>query len=709
MDREDPDFDLAALELGQPPLEVAPRRPVTPAESRAPAPPAPDAAPREEGDAPSPAAEVGEAAGAPPPRTPPPPATPADLRGLSASEAAARAGRGLGNVDRSRQRSDREIIRGNLLTYFNIVLGSLIVALFVLAAVEQEVGKFQDALFVGIVVAANVSIGTFQEIRAARTLRQLAALAAPRATVVRDGQPEAVRSDEVVQGDLILLKPGDQVVADGPVIDGAAEIDESLLTGESESVRKTVGDSLLSGSFSAGGHCYYRAAQVGVDAYAMRLTADAQQLVRRATPLQVRFRRMLRLLLIATAVLGAMLLISEGVSEDNFGDAITFTAAAITSIVPDGLLLAMTVAFTVGAVRVGRAGAIVQDIAAVEALNYVDVICLDKTGTITANALTFRQAHWARGGAALQPWLGGFAAAMARENRTAQALAVAMEASSNGARAEERVPFTSARRWSAARLVQGGEQRTFVLGAPETVLPACDNGGELESDLRAATALGLRAVIFAEAPDLPDPDERLDALHAVALLTFADSLRPEITQAFTTMTELGIEPKVISGDNPETVVALLRQLRIRLPGGAIAGPALEALDAEGFARAAQEHSIFGRIAPQQKARIVAALREGGHFVAMVGDGANDVRALREADVAVAMESGAGTARAVSGIVLRNDSFHALVQGTAIAQRVLGRSAQLSKLYITKSFYAYMIIVASICSAWISPSSPAMAA
>ena len=188
-----------------------------------------------------------------------------------------------------------------------------------LAAAEQDVGKFQDALFVGIVVAANVSIGTFQEIRAARTLRQLAALAAPRATVVRDGQPEAVRSDEVVQGDLILLKPGDQVVADGPVIDGAAEIDESLLTGESESVGKTVGDSLLSGSFSAGGHCYYGADRVGVDAYAMRLTADAQQLVRRATPLQVRFRRMLRLLLIATAVLGAMLLISEGVSEDNFG------------------------------------------------------------------------------------------------------------------------------------------------------------------------------------------------------------------------------------------------------------------------------------------------------------------------------------------------------------------------------------------------------
>ena len=710
MRENDPAFDLAALEEGQPPLESPPG----PAVPGAPSPNLPDLQtpllvekPPEVGGREEAAGglltEEGVRGATPPPptiapaapsRTPAPPETAPSLTGLTRAEVAERVTRGLTNVDTTRQRRDRDIIRENVFTYFNTVLGSLIAVLFILAAVEQDVGNFQDGIFVGLVVMANVAVGTYQEIRATHTLRKYVALTAPRTTVIRDGKERTIPSDAVVQGDLVRLRSGDQVAADGRIVWERAEIDESLLTGESASVRKGPGEELLSGSFCTSGGCYYRAERVGNDAYAMRLTADARQLVRRETPLQLRFRRILRVLLIATALLGGLLLISSGVKNSDFGDAIRASTATIVTVVPEGLLLAMTVALAAGAVRLGRAGAVVQDIHAVEALNYVDVVCFDKTGTITANALRLRNVHWAEGGEGLLGWLGAFSVATAEESKTARALAESLARWSNGARASGGVPFSSERRWSAVQLALGSERRTFVLGAPESVLPHCANAESLWPLYETAVANGLRAVVWAEAARLPDPQAGLEGLTAAGLVTLADALRPEITETFGMMAELGMEPKIISGDNPQTVAALVRQLPIRPKGGLISGADLERLDAAGFAQAVEEHSIFGRIAPAQKARIIGALQEQRHFVAMVGDGTNDVRALRAADVAVAMASGSSTARAVSGIILRQDSFHAFIRGTAIARSVLGNSAQLSKLYLTKSFYAFLIIVAT---------------
>ena len=715
-DQDDQEFDLAALEEGQPPLRPRERAPGSAERTESTGPPDTsgarthaDEAPQErtpvvrdtEGaaDAVEPAeagvAEREATASVVEPVRPPVRATPAaDLTGLTSAVAAQRGAEGLANVDSSRPRTNGDIIRENTLTFFNGVLGTLIVMLFIVGAVEQDFGKFQDGIFVGIVVAANVAIGTFQEIRAARTLRELVALTAPRARVVREGRESEVLSHQVVQGDLLHLMRGDQVVADGRVVAGAVEIDESLLTGESASIRKETGDEMLSGSFCTGGHCHYNAERVGMQAYAQRLTGDARERVRRDTPLQIRFRRILRVMLIATSVLGVLLLISSAVADDSLGDAITDTAATITTIVPEGLLLAMTVAFAVGAVRLSRAGAVVQDIGAVEALNYVDVVCLDKTGTITANQLVLDGVHWTREAEQDLPWLGAFTAATQEESPTARALAVKLAESTNGAHPTGNVPFSSDRRWSALELTRSATRRSFVLGAPETVLPHCGNGEELSAAQDEAAAQGLRSVVFAEAEALPDPDGGLTHLRAVALITVSDVLRPEITSAFEKMAELEIEPKIISGDNPQTVTALVRQLNLDLRGGVISGRELDALDDEAFAQAVEENSIFGRIGPQQKARIVTALRDGRHFVAMVGDGANDVRALRAADVAIAMESGTNTARGVAGIILRRDSFQAFVRGAAIAQSVLGNSSQLSKLYITKSFYAYFIIVAT---------------
>lgn len=607
--------------------------------------------------------------------------------GLSSSDAIARAAAGLSNADRSRIRTDGDVVRANLVTFFNVVLGGLIVALL-------AVGEFKDGFFVGIVVVANVAIATLQELKATRTLRELKALTAPKATVVRDGVHRDIPAEDVVQGDLLYLKKGDQVVADGKVAARTAEIDESLLTGESESVRRGPGDELRSGSFCTAGDCYYQAERVGTEAYAVKLTADAREIVRRATPLQLRFKRILRVLLTATGVLAALLMISYNLEERGFAEALKATTATVTTVVPTGLLLGMTVAFAVGAVRVSRSGAIVQDINAVEALNYTDVICLDKTGTITANKMTLREVHWVTGAEREAPWLGAFAAASASESNTAQAIADRVAGTGNGASPAGSVPFNSERRWSAVRLQLGGVQRVFVLGAPETVLPLCDNAGELESAYAAATGLGLRGVVFAEADSLPEPGVAMSRLKPLALLTLGDELRPEVRGAFAMMDQLGIEPKLISGDNPETVRAILSQLGIALKGGIVSGADIEHLDDEAFGAMVERTSVFGRITPALKARIVTALRENGHFVAMCGDGANDVQALRAADVAVAMASGTGMTRAVAGIILLNDSFEALIRGAKEATAVLGNAARLSKLFIAKSLYAYLIIVAT---------------
>ena len=606
--------------------------------------------------------------------------------GLTEAEAARLLEAGEGNLDTTRHRSTWDVVRSNAITFFNVVLLVLIVALFV-------VGEFRDGLFVGAVVFANVVVSTYQELRAVRTLRELVALTAPTALVVRGGEEREIVAEEVVRGDLIHLRQGDQVVADGPVTGRAGEVDESLLTGESDSIRKAPGDELLSGSFCVAGDLYYTAERVGNEAYALKLTGDARQLVRRMTPLQIHLKRLLRVLMGATIVLTVALLISYSVEDRGLAESLKALVATVTTIVPVGLLLGITVAFAVGAVRVSRAGAIVQDIQAVEALNYADVVCLDKTGTLTANRLTVQGVTWAPGVSGVEGWLGAFAAATANESKTASALADRFAGFKNAGVVEAQVPFSSARRWSAVRLVAGPERRTFVLGAPEALIEV-GQANELLAAYESASARGMRGVAFAEVASLPDPEAPLTRLRPLGLITIGDVLRPEVREAFQLMAELGIEPKIISGDNPQTVSALLQQLQIQTAGGAIAGSDLDQLSEEGFAEAVKSHSIFGRISPQQKRAIVESLRDQGRFVAMVGDGANDVHALRAADVAVAMESGTSTARAVAGIVLVRDSFSALIRGAQEATFVLGNSARLSKLFVAKSVYAYLLIFAT---------------
>jgi cation-transporting ATPase E len=607
-------------------------------------------------------------------------------QGLSEAEASQRALAGQANVDSVRQRSDGDVIRKNTLTFFNVMLAALIGALLL-------AGELRDGLFVGAVVIANVLIATLQELSATRRLRELRALAAPRATVVRDGQERLIPAQEVVLGDLLHLLPGDEVVVDGRVTREAAEIDESLLTGEPVPTRRAAGDELKAGSFCAAGDCYYRAERVGTASYAAELAAQARELVVRSSPLMLRFRRLLRVLLTATGILSVVLFIQFNVLDRGFVEALKATTAIVTTVVPVGLLLAMTVVTSVGALRVSQAGAVVQDIDAVEALNYVDVIALDKTGTITSNRLSLEEMVWAADELAWKPWIAAYAHATATDSKTADALDKGLAGAPM--QVGERIPFSSDRRWSAAELRQQSDCRVLLLGSPEAML---QQAGAVTSALLAAyeraRKSGRRGVVFATAPALPEVDRPLGNVQPLALAILCDELRPEAREAFVRMAELGITPKVISGDHAETVSALLARLEVPEASKAVAGSNLADADDATLERAVAEYTVFGRVTPALKGRLVEALKRRGHFVAMVGDGTNDVLGLRAADVPVAMASGTAAARAVSSIVLLEDSFTALIRGTREATFVLGNIARLSKLFIAKSVYTYLLILAT---------------
>ncbi|MEZ4552756.1 MAG: HAD-IC family P-type ATPase [Dehalococcoidia bacterium] len=606
-------------------------------------------------------------------------------RGLSEAEAARRAAAGLANVDPSEQVRDRDVVRRNALTFFNVTLLALILALLV-------VGEIRDGLFVGIVVAANVVVATVEELVATKRLRSLQALTAPGAAVVRGGLTREVAAEEVVQGDLLLLGPGRQVVADGRLVGGSCELDEALLTGESSTVRRGDGEAVRSGSYCVAGTALYEAEGVGANAYAHRLTEQARELVKHETPLTVQFRRLLRVLLTATGVLAGLLFIQFNVQDRGFAESLKATTATVTTVVPVGMLLGITVVTAVGALRVSRSGAIVQDMHAVEALNYVDVIAFDKTGTITSNRLEVREIVWVEG-VDERAWLAAFSAAAREESRTVGTIARALD-DPGDATVAGRVPFSSARRWSALELKRGREQRVFVLGAPETVLAGQASGHPLLRAYGEAAEHGLRGVVFAETDALPDGEAPASEMRPLALIVLADELRGEVAGAFELMRTLEIEPKVISGDHPETVAALLKQLGVDASGAARSGIELEGMSDEELAETVEATTVFGRVTPELKARIVESLIARDHFVAMVGDGVNDVQALRTADVGVAMASGAPITRGVAGIVLLEDSFAALIRGTQEATFVLGNAGRLAKLFLAKSVYAFLLILAT---------------
>jgi cation-transporting P-type ATPase E len=613
------------------------------------------------------------------------------LQGLSSAEVAERTSRGLVNRARRSEWADYAAIASrHLFTLFNFIVAPAALALF-------YHGEWQGGIAVATAAIINTVVGLFQEIRAKRQLDRLAILTQTRAHVIRDGRPSEVPVDEVVQDDCVVLRSGDAVVADGAVLDAKfLEVDEALLTGESDPVQKHAGDLLLSGSVCVAGEAIYRAERVGAQAFAQSISTEARRFHYAHSPMTRIINQIITILsvtAVALCVLYFTLYYLHVVTSDRL---VLMIAATITSMVPQGLVLTATVSFTIGAVVMSRRGALVQRLNAVEAMAAVDVICTDKTGTLTTNRLRLERVvaltadvpePEARRRLAL------FASASVdQQNHTIQALRQAL--GDAPAEALEQIPFKSQNRFSAVRLATAAGKQVLALGAPEALATTL---GEWDNQLRELRQAGLRVLLFAEAPpelaatidfakgELPRP------LRLLALVALADELRPGAADVIRALSAQGIAFKVISGDNPETVRATIAPLDLPLAHEAVVtGQDVEA--AQDLRAFVEKHSVFGRVEPRQKLRIVEALRSAGHDVAMIGDGVNDVLPIKRSDLGIAMGEGSQAAKTVSGLVLEKNDFAMLPETIEEGRTIVRNLRRAAKLFLVKNVYSFILIL-----------------
>jgi cation-transporting P-type ATPase E len=599
--------------------------------------------------------------------------------GLSSAEVAQRRDQGLANATAERtSRSVGEIVRANLLTRFNFILGALLAVILI-------VGAPQDALF-GIVLVANAAIGIGQELRAKRTLDRLAVLSAPRVRVIRDGTQRDLAVADLVAGDLVSLRAGDQLVADGVVrASMSLQADESLLTGESAPVDKQPGDQLLSGSFVVTGTGGYQATEVGAQSYARKLAAEARRFALVRSELVDGTNRILRYVTWAIPPVAALLIVSQLHSRASIRGALTGTVAALVGMVPQGLVLLTSVAFGVSAITLARRRVLVQQLPAVEGLARVDVVCLDKTGTLTDGTIKFDRLIRLDDRLPAEAALGALAGDQ-DPNATLAAIAQAFPPPDGWARQRE-VPFSSARKWSAASF---GKHGTWVLGAPEMVLPAGDEADLIQSAALAAS--GSRVLALAHSQSQLAREALPDGLQAAAFVVMAERLRPDAADAIRYFAAQGVGLKVISGDSPHTVSIVAASAGV--PGAADAVDARDLPgDLPGLGQLLEEHSVFGRVAPHQKQEMVKALQARGHTVAMTGDGVNDVLALKLADIGIAMGSGAPATKAVAELVLLDGRFATLPGVVAEGRRVTANIERVANLFITKTVWATLLAIA----------------
>ncbi|AXI81366.1 HAD-IC family P-type ATPase [Peterkaempfera bronchialis] len=624
--------------------------------------------------------------------------------GLTAAEVAERVARGeVNDVPVRSSRSTAEIVRANVFTRFNAIIGLLFVIILV-------VGPIQDGLF-GFVIVANTAIGIIQELRAKRTLDSLAVIGESRPRVRRDGRVAEVAVAAIVLDDTVLLGSGDKVVVDGTLsaADGL-EVDESLLTGEADPVLKRPGDPVMSGSFVVAGSGAFTATKVGREAYAAQLAAEASRFTLVRSELRTGIDTILRFvtyLLVPTA-LG--LVVSQLVVERNdWREAVRRMVAGIVPMVPEGLVLLTSVAFAVGVVRLGRRQCLVQELPAIEGLARVDTVCLDKTGTLTEGSMDIAELRLLDGRPqdAAQRALVALGGADPRPNASMQAVLDAYAGSGSGSgsgnssgsggpawEVRAAAPFSSARKWSGARLAEpDGAEATWLLGAPDVLLPP---GHPVLADVDALGAQGLRVLLLGrgETPlDAPDPAV---GLAPQALVVLRQRLRDDAAGTLRYFAEQGVAAKVISGDNALSVGAVAATLGLPGADDPVDARTLPA-DAEKMAAVVDGHAVFGRVSPQQKRDMVGALQSRGHTVAMTGDGVNDVLALKDADIGVAMGSGSEATRAVAQIVLLDNRFATLPSVVAEGRRVIGNIERVANLFLVKTVYSVLLAVLVVCT------------
>ena len=610
-------------------------------------------------------------------------------RGLSSAEAEQRLKR-LGLPEQAGSRSVGSIVAGNVFTLFNAILAVFFVIMLGL-------GLFADALF-GVIAIVNSAIGIRQELNAKETLDQLALLVAPKARVIRDGAIIEVTGDEVVPGDVVRVEPGDQLVADGVVISSRGlTMDESVLTGESDGVRKRDGDRLLSGSFSIAGSGYYELDAVREQSHAAKIAGEARTFRHPPSPLQLEVNSVLRATTILMVPLAILLLLAFAIRSVPLDDAAQTATAGLVTLIPEGLVLLMSVTLAVAAVRLARMNTLVQQMAATEALAAVDTICVDKTGTLTDGTLDLVSVEVADSTqpAVAHEALARFAHSAGERNRTLETIAERYPGKAERVVAE--VPFSSSWKWSGLTVDGRGNGRaSYVLGAPDVLVKAgaLELPPALKRTLDQHTAAGRRVVAFGEArgplPNDPgtQPPPRMEPR---ALVVLEEQLRSDAADTIDFMRGQNVDLKLISGDARQTVTAVAHAVGVPSDAGVVEGPDLPD-DRAGIAEAAKMNTIFCRITPDQKKALVGALAEQGRFTAMIGDGVNDVPALKQARLAVAMGSGSQITKGIADIVLLRDQFSMLPRAVGEGRRIARNIHRLARLYATKTIYAGILIL-----------------
>ncbi len=621
-------------------------------------------------------------------------------RGLSAADVETRRSAGLANDFRSpTSRTYWEIFRDNS---YPLINGPLLAVTAALVAL----GAYPEALITGLPIIGNIAIGVIQGSRAKQQLDRVAVLTRAGTRVVRDGEEAEVARENVVVGDIVIAHRGDEIQVDGRIVGSdRSAVDESALTGEPDAIEKAGDDPVLSGSVVVRGTARYVVEAVGAETFANRILAQARGRRDTETPLQADVRRafvaVAGLIAASSLIVAATLGLGHGIVAVE-RDAV-FAAAVLVTLVPQGLALMLTVTYTAAAVRISRLGALAQRQSAIEAMSRIDTFCTDKTGTLTTQRIRFGSIEPVGPAPlpiAIRELLAAAAAGASAPNPTTLALREALPGMPLAVRDE--VPFSSTLRWSAVRFevdtathpAAGG---TFVMGAPEVLAPALIDGGtEVGRRAQGLARNGDRVLLFARG----SADASLDAggraaipgpLEALALLTFREELRPEAGATIEGLRARGIDVKIVSGDDPTTVAAIGR--RLGLDGGAVAsGRDLTALDDARLAEVAERTTIFGRVDPELKARLVGALKARGRYVAMTGDGVNDILPVRTANVGVAMRSGSPATRGVADLVLVKDDFSIVPEAIRDGQRIVAAMAATLTILLARTFYVLAIIV-----------------
>lgn len=629
-----------------------------------------------------------------------------EISGLTSQEVSERRAAGQSNdYENQASRSYLDIVAKNLLTPFNIVLFILAIALYVIND-DRTQGLINAFSACGVIVF-NVLISTVQEIRAKRRLDRIALLMRPHVAVVRDGEEREVDRAEIVLGDVVHLRPGDQAQVDGTVLkERSMEMDESLLTGESSTRRKRYGDSVYSGAYCVAGECWFEVTKVGKDTFSAEMLSNARTFRKKKTPLQTETNAVTTLLMGLAFVFLAILVVRNVVFGKPLADTLE-SAVIVLDIVPIALFLLITLTYMISAVRMADTGVLLQDSSSVESMSHVDTVCMDKTGTITTNNLVFDDIyHYSDDRERTERLIREFTGTTGSRNRTVEA--IAKRFGSEECYVVDEVQFTSERKYSAVRVRSGSGYDTIVMGAWSALRPRVGDPLGVDDTLRLLSESGRRSVVFCSGGDTPlhEGDEPiLPELEVLAVIAITDEVRPDCQEILQSFSDHGMDVKVISGDDPDAVASLFRLAGIRGDMSTVSGDQLETLDERAYSETVCKTKIFGRMKPEQKERVIDALRRERRYVAYVGDGINDVRSIKKANVGVSVQSGAGAARGVADMVLMNDDFKALPKAIIEGKRTVSGMRDILRLYLTRNFVLAFLVLVLLIVLWKSPMMP----